>query len=86
VAEYDIVLARSAEKELFRLPMMVSSRAHQAIDRLAINPRPPGCKKLKQGRRRWRIRVGDYRILYTINDAQHIVDIEAVRHRREAYG
>ncbi|MGI9115283.1 MAG: type II toxin-antitoxin system RelE family toxin [Chthoniobacterales bacterium] len=85
MAEYVVVLARSAEKEVIRLPVMVASRVHQALDRLAVNPRPPGCKKLKHAQNRWRIRVGDYRVLYTINETRSIVDVEAVRHRREAY-
>jgi mRNA interferase RelE/StbE len=48
-------------------------------------PRPPGSKKLK-GASTWGIRIGDWRVLYEIDDAKKIVDIAAIRHRSEAYG
>jgi mRNA interferase RelE/StbE len=85
VINYVITFARSAEKELAALPVTIVSRAHAAIDELAINPRPNGCKKLRNARGRWRVRVGDYRVVYTIHDKQRVVDIEAVRHRRFVY-
>jgi mRNA interferase RelE/StbE len=56
-----------------------------AIDGLAANPRPPGVKKLRGTRDLWRIRVGDYRVIYRVDDAKRLVDISHVRHRREAY-
>ncbi|MBV9009201.1 MAG: type II toxin-antitoxin system RelE/ParE family toxin [Verrucomicrobia bacterium] len=84
MADYVIVLARSAEKEVLRLPLNVSSRVVSAVDRLATNPRPSRCKKLKNARNLWRIRVGDYRILQR-ECLERIVDVAAVRHRREAY-
>jgi mRNA interferase RelE/StbE len=85
VTDYVITFARSAEKELAALPVTVVLRARLAIDALAVNPRPNGCKKLRNARGRWRVRIGDYRVVYTINDKQRLVDIEAVRHRRFVY-
>jgi mRNA interferase RelE/StbE len=85
MAEYAIQIARSAEKEIENLPANVLQRVTQKIDQLAVTPRPAGCVKLQAARNRWRIRVGNYRIIYAINDAQRLLDVMAVRHRREAY-
>jgi mRNA interferase RelE/StbE len=56
------------------------------LEKLASNPRPPGCKKLKGGDKEWRIRVGDYRVVYTIDDANSLVEVTRIRHRSEVYG
>jgi mRNA interferase RelE/StbE len=56
-----------------------------ALDRLAVNPRPPGVRKLKGGSGLWRLRVGDYRVIFEIDDARRLVDVSHIRHRREAY-
>jgi mRNA interferase RelE/StbE len=85
VTNYVITFARSAEKELAALPVTVVLRVRAAIDGLVVNPRPSGCKKLRNARNRWRVRVGDYRIVYSVDDNQRLVDIEAVRHRRFVY-
>ena len=63
----------------------VSMRILPKIWALADNPRPPGCKKLAGYKDMWRIRIGDYRVLYTIDDAGNIVIIMMVSHRGEAY-
>jgi mRNA interferase RelE/StbE len=55
------------------------------IETLATIPRPPGCKKLKGGDKEWRIRVGDYRIVYEIDDTGRTVDVTRIAHRREVY-
>ena len=60
-------------------------RMQKAIVALAITPRPPKVKKLKGQRDYWRIRIGDYRVLYTINDKTRVIDIVRVGHRREVY-
>ena len=52
---------------------------------LAEDPRPLGCKKLKGRKDQWRIRVGDYRVVYTIDDAKLLVEVTRVRHRSEVY-
>jgi mRNA interferase RelE/StbE len=57
----------------------------RAIDGLAVNPRPSGVKKLRGTRDLWRIRVGDYRVVYRVDDSERLVDVSHVRHRREAY-
>ncbi len=85
MGEFNITFARSARKDLERLDATVVNRIFPKIEALAKNPRPPGCLKLKGSGDLWRIRVGDYRVLYSINDAAEVVDISAVRHRREAY-
>ena len=85
MAEFTITFARSARKDLERLHATVVNRIFPKIEALAKNPRPPGCLKLKGSGDLWRIRVGDYRVLYSINDAAKVVDINAVRNRSEAY-
>lgn len=82
---FELVLERAAEKELGRLSDEVHERVIKAISTLASNPRPPGSKKLSGTKSDWRIRVGDYRVLYEIADAVRIVRVYRVRHRRDAY-
>jgi mRNA interferase RelE/StbE len=84
VAEYAVVFARSARRDLELLEARVARRVIARIEALASNPRPPGCVKLRGADDLWRIRVGEYRVIYSIDDAGHIVDISAVRHR-DAY-
>jgi mRNA interferase RelE/StbE len=55
------------------------------LEDLRSAPRPPGCKKLKGGDNEWRIRVGDYRIVYVIDDEARTVEVTRIAHRREAY-
>jgi mRNA interferase RelE/StbE len=85
MASYDVVLASSAEKELKRLSSQLIARMIGRLESLASNPRPPGCKKLKGGDREWRIRVGDYRAVYTIDDTKLLVEVTRIRHRSEVY-
>jgi mRNA interferase RelE/StbE len=85
VPEYRVTLKSSAEKEFFRLPDPVSVRIFPIIKALATNPRPQGCKKLSGGRDEWRIRVGDYRVIYTIDDESKSVKVTRIAHRREVY-
>ncbi len=59
-------------------------RINAQLESLRDNPRPRGTRKLK-GREQYRIRVGDYRILYTIDDPDNLVTINFIEHRREAY-
>lgn len=59
-------------------------RVRDAIRDLANTPRPPGCKKLV-GRDGWRIRVGDYRVIYEIDDSTRIVTVVHIGHRRDVY-
>ena len=82
---YQVRIVRSAEKEMERLPATVHARLSKRILSLEENPRPRGVKKLS-GREEYRLRVGDYRILYVIDDGNHTVTIVAVGHRHEVYG
>ena len=83
--EYRVTLKSSAEKEFLRLPDPVSVRIFPRIKALATNPRPQGCKKLKGGRDEWRIRVGDYRVIYTVDDEEKIVKVTRIAHRLDVY-
>jgi mRNA interferase RelE/StbE len=82
---YQVLVERSAEKDLRRFSPDVRSRVADALRTLAKNPRPVGSRKLSGSKNDWRIRVGDYRIIYEIADEMRIVRINRVRHRREVY-
>ena len=84
MANYKLLTKPSAGKELEVLPMKDRKRVVAKIQRLAIEPRPPGCEKLS-GDDKLRIRQGNYRILYTVNDANQQIIIVKIRHRREVY-
>jgi len=85
VARYSLTIKPSAGKELDSLGDALFARIDRKIMALAENPRPPGCKKLKGYKDQWRIRVGDYRVVYTIDDANLLVDVTRIRHRSEVY-
>jgi mRNA interferase RelE/StbE len=82
---YEILIERAAERDLRALPHTIFNRIVSRINALAENPRPPGCHKLTGSRNDWRIRIGDYRVIYDIDDARRRVRIFRVRHRREVY-
>jgi len=82
---YSIVINRSAEKEL---KAVLSGDLKRVIDRirgLAKQPRPSGCEKLSGESERYRIRQGDYRIVYSLDDAARLVEVVKIGHRREVY-
>jgi mRNA interferase RelE/StbE len=81
---YDLRILRRAQKELAQLPREAYSQVSDAIRALAQDPRPPGCLKLR-GRDGWRLRVGDYRVIYEIDDRQRSVTVLHVGHRRDVY-
>ena len=83
-SRYTVHIKRSAEKEMDRLPGKAFRRVTKAILSLEHDPRPVGSKKLR-GIEDYRLRVGPYRILYTINDREHSIEVIAVGHRREVY-
>ena len=85
MAEYSITFARSARRELEVLDSSVISRILAKIESLAVRPRPHGSRKLTGEKHLWHIRIGDYRVIYSILDKEQRIDITAVRHRREAY-
>lgn len=86
VAKYSLEIKSSAQKELDALDDALFSRIDRKILALAENPRPPACKKLRGYKDQWRIRVGDWRVLYVVDDATKLVSITRVAHRREVYG
>ncbi len=83
---YELVISRQALKDLAELPKPVVGRVVKAINGLGTDPRPDGCKKLK-GKHEvlWRIRVGQYRVIYSIADEVRIVEIRDVGHRSSIY-
>ncbi len=81
---YEILITASAQKQLNKLPFTITDKLITAIQALAKNPRPQGYKKLR-GRPGFRIRKGDYRIIYEIFDSKLIVNVIAVAHRRDVY-
>lgn len=83
--DYKLTIAVRAAKDLAVLPSDLARRVDAAILALAHEPRPHGVKKLKGERTVWRARVGDYRIVYSIDDKAHVVDIIGVPHRSKAY-
>jgi len=85
VAEHTVVFARSARRELEGLEATVARRIISRVEALASEPRPHGCVKLQGAADLWRIRIGDYRVVYAIDDDARVVDIRIVRHRSDAY-
>ncbi len=83
---YKVTIVRSARKELEALDSQIIKRIFPKLEDLAVNPRPSGCAKLQGENVLWRIRVGDYRIVYLINDKKHLIDIIRIRHRKDVYG
>jgi mRNA interferase RelE/StbE len=82
---YEVLLERRAEKDLSGLEPGFFDRIIAEIRALGGQPRPPGCRKLKGSRTDWRIRVGEFRVLYEIDDRSRVVRVLRIRHRKEAY-
>ena len=83
---YQITFTRSASKDLEKLSKPLIKKISAAIDSLILDPRPQGSKKLKGSTENiWRIRIGDYRIIYVIEDQIQIIDIRRIRHRKDVY-
>lgn len=82
---YSIQFTPAARRQFTRLDPSVQQRIGAAIDGLAENPRPPGAKKLKGSENLWRIRAGDYRIIYQIHDRELVVVIVTIGHRSDVY-
>lgn len=83
--KYALIIKKSAEKELLALPRESAVKIKSAIEALADNPRPKGCKKLSGKADDYRIRIGSYRVVYTISDREVTVWIIKVAHRKEVY-
>jgi len=80
-----IIVARGAERDLNKLDRPVLNRIVPVIDNLSQDPRPPGSRKLVNEMNKWRVRVGDWHVLYEIDDDARTVRVIAVRHRSKAY-
>ena len=82
---YAVEVKPSARKELEALPDNVLSRVVRKLEVLADTPRSAGCKKLKGHKDQWRVRVGDWRVVYIIDDTAKVVSVTRIAHRREVY-
>ena len=84
MANYKLLIKPSAAKEIEALPMKDRRRIVAKMEALSGNPRPPGSEKLS-GEEKYRVRQGDYRVLYSIQDSSTTVTIVKIGHRREVY-
>lgn len=82
---YRIVYQTGAQKQLSHLPTLAQTRITGAIGTLSGDPRPHGCKKLQNRNNQYRIRVGDYRVVYSIYDAIVTVEVIDIGHRKDIY-
>ncbi|MBI2434406.1 MAG: type II toxin-antitoxin system RelE/ParE family toxin [Candidatus Hydrogenedentes bacterium] len=85
MGSYQIEWDPAAKREFRSLPRQLQSRIVSKINALAANPRPSGIRKLSGEEDAYRLRVGDYRVVYRLLDRQVLIIIVRVRHRREAY-
>jgi mRNA interferase RelE/StbE len=83
--EYQIKFKSSAAKEFRKLPSEIKERIREALNQLTENPLPSGVIKLKGDEGLFRIRIGDYRIVYEIDDSVKLVRVTRVRHRKDVY-
>ncbi len=82
---YEVLLERASERDLKRLSPEMFQRIIDHIKALAKTPRPTGCHKITGSKSDWRIRVGNYRIIYEIDEKEMTVRVTRIKHRREAY-
>ena len=82
---YEVYLERSAENDLKRLPTSIFHRIIFQLKTFTESPRPSGCRKITGSKNDWRVRIGDYRVLYEIDEKAKAVRVMRVRHRREVY-
>lgn len=82
---YKVTVKKSAAKAIAQLPKSINNRLIPQIKQLGEDPRPSGAKKLRGAEDLWRIRVGDYRVIYSIEDTIMIVDVIQVAHRKDIY-
>jgi mRNA interferase RelE/StbE len=82
---YRIVITRSAEKDFSSIPFTFVQRISKQIDALALEPRPRGSKKLKGESNLWRVRIGDYRVVYYIFEDTVMIKIVSISHRKDVY-
>jgi mRNA interferase RelE/StbE len=82
---YSVFAAPAFKRDLGKLDRQIQKRVFDALTNLADNPRPRGVEKLKENPKFYRIPVGDYRIVYSIDDKKSIIIVCLVRHRKDAY-
>ena len=82
---YEVLLERAAERDLKRLSAADFRRIIRHLKALSETPRPSGCRKISGSKNDWRIRIGDYRVIYEIDATAKAVWVMRVRHRREVY-
>ncbi|MFB3922622.1 MAG: type II toxin-antitoxin system RelE/ParE family toxin [Terriglobia bacterium] len=82
---YKLVFKPSVEKDLRGLPRTVVERVLRKIENLLVEPFPPGCIKLEAAERLYRIRIGEYRVVYEVDGTTRSITVHHVRHRREVY-
>ncbi len=85
MASFDLQWRKSTSKDLRRIPREAVSRIVAAVAKLAEEPLPHGSEKLTGSERTYRIRVGDYRVVYELLRDAKIVEIQRVRHRKDVY-
>jgi mRNA interferase RelE/StbE len=85
VTAYEVTIARRAVKALATLPRKEQQRIRAAIDLLADTPRPPGCVAMAGEAHAYRVRVGDYRIVYDVLDDRLVIQVVSIGHRRDVY-
>lgn len=84
MSNYEVEFTKSAQKELCKLPRRAVYRIAKAIDILSVDPRKGNVRPMV-GTKSWRLRVGDYRVVYDIFDKKLVILIIRIRHRKEAY-
>ena len=82
---YEILLESRAQRDLKKLPAEVFYRVMSTLKDLAENSRPVGSRKITGSKNDWRIRIGEYRIIYEIDEDAEAIKVMRVRHRREVY-
>jgi len=82
---FEVRLKPSARRGFSKLPREVQRRLASRLDSLSVDPRPSGCENLAGEKRLYRVRVGDFRIVYQINDRARLVLIAAIGHRSDVY-
>jgi mRNA interferase RelE/StbE len=85
MASYSIEWKRSAYHDLKKIDKQHIPRILKEIRSLSLDPRPPDCEKLVDTERTFRVRIGDYRIVYQLDDRNRIVLIDCIRHRKDVY-
>lgn len=82
---YNVVWKRSATKEARKLSKSILLRILQAVENLSTDPYPIGSRKIMGAANKYRIRVGDYRVIYSVDDDILLIEIVRVRHRKDVY-